>query len=1725
MDVFGLRNKLVNDYSSYVRSFIHVSDNRLSEYVDNSLEEGLLWPAPIIQLNPSFEPGAYIDELVQEDILHEECKRVFRIKSDPNDNGIPLRLHRHQSDAVRAAKTRENYVLTTGTGSGKSLAYIVPIVDHVLRNGTGKGIQAIIVYPMNALCNSQHGELEKFLSYGFPDQLGPVRFAQYTGQERGEEKLRIIEDPPDILLTNYVMLELILTRPDEKKSLVNKAKGLRFLVLDELHTYRGRQGADVALLVRRVRDACEATNLQCIGTSATLAGPGSYDEQREEIASVATKIFGDTVKPQFVIGETLKRVTPDNDLSTPDFVKTLRDVIVAPDSLQPIDYLSFIHDPLSIWIENTLGISLHPESGRLVRTKPRPVTGPDGVAKDLSSLVNLPEEECATKIEQRLLLGYSYSNPDTGFPAFAFRLHQFFSRGDTVYSSIETESERYITINGQRYVPNDRDRILLPLVFCRECGQDYYCVHTTIDPDTGGKSFLPRELNDRTTDDVNTPGFLYINSESPWPIDVTEVIRKVPEDWLEEHQGSLRIRRDRRKDVPQNIRVGTDGIENEQGVECSFIQAPFRFCPHCGISYSHRQTSDFAKLTPLGTGGRSTATTIMSLSIIRNLRLEGTLPQKARKLLSFTDNRQDASLQAGHFNDFVEVGLLRAALYRAIYDSGPDGIIHDAITQKVFDVLDLPLSLYASDPDAKFQAKVETERTLRRVLGYRLYRDLKRGWRVMSPNLEQCGLLEINYLSLNELCEANEEWQDFHPALASAKPNNRYKIAKTLLDFMRRELAIKVDYLDSNELERIQQASNQWLEGAWAIDEAERMEYASILFPRPQRKGDYRGYVYLSPRGGFGQYLRRINTFPDYSTPMKLEESRDIISQLLKALSVAGIVSTVLEPTDKDDVPGFQIQAAAMLWKVADGLKVYHDPISVPNESSLGGDTNTFFVEFYKGIALDTKGLESREHTAQVLAEDRVIREARFRTGDLPILYCSPTMELGVDISELNVVNLRNIPPTPANYAQRSGRAGRSGQPALVFSYCSTGSPHDQYFFKRPELMVAGSVTPPRLDLANEDLVRAHVQAIWLAETGQSLGSTLCDILDVNGDQPTLSIQDIVRDSIGKSRALESAKKRAQNVLSTIQDELISSDWYTTGWLDEILTHLIMNFDRACDRWRSLYQAALDQAKAQTKIIHDASRSYDDKKTAERLRREAEAQLKLLSDPGNVMQSDFYSYRYFASEGFLPGYSFPRLPLSAYIPGRQRRKGRDEFLSRPRFLAISEFGPRAIIYHEGSRYMINKVILPVETDDVLITHVKQCSSCGYIHPDKEGNHDLCERCQTPLSITHGNLFQLQNVSTQRRERINSDEEERFRLGYDIRTGFKFAKVDGNLSCRTATVTDNSGQQIARLSYGHAATLQRINLGWARRRNKEREGFILDFERGYWARSEYETEDDPTDPLSPNTKRIIPYVEDRRNCLLLEPEGQIEQHEIASLQSALKNAIQIQYQLEDNELAVEPLPDPDDRRMILLYESAEGGAGVLRRLVDEPQALSSVAKEALLLCHFDPETGEDNRRAPGAIEDCEAACYDCLLSYSNQRDHNLLDRQSIRDFLLSLENARVNASPTVFPRAEQLIRLKNLSQSSLERKWLDYLEQRNLNLPSGGQVFIETCMTRPDFIYKNHIVAVYIDGPIHDYPERQERDKTQTECMEDLGYTVIRFNHEEDWGDIISKYPNIFGSLT
>jgi ATP-dependent helicase YprA (DUF1998 family) len=1730
VDVFALRDRLVHDYEEFTRSFVTVRDPWIDEVVDRELSEGLLWPESLIQLNPSFAPGATIDELAAGGVLHEATRAIFRRGKTEGATGTtgssPLRLHRHQEEAIRVAASGANYVLTTGTGSGKSLTYIVPIVDRVLREGSGSGIRAIVVYPMNALANSQAGELEKFLRFGFPNDAGPVTFARYTGQEKDDERTAIIATPPDILLTNYVMLELLLTRPAEK-GLVAAAHDLRYLVLDELHTYRGRQGADVALLVRRVREATKATSLQVVGTSATLAGGGTIDQQRAEIAGVASRLFGALVEPTSVVGETLVRATATPRPDDAAWVAALGARVVS-DAAPPADARTFQADPLASWIEGTLGLAEEAGSGRLVRARPKAIGGPEGAAHLLSELVRLPEDACAQAIRETLHAGYRVTLPDSAFPVFAFRLHQFFSRGDTVFASVEPEESRYLTTRGQQYVPGDRTRVLLPLAFCRECGQDYYTVGRRKDL-SGLYTYASRELSDVTAVEDRDRGFLYLGTANPWPDDPASETDRVPDDWLEERDdGRTVIKSDRRRDLPSIVHVGPDGHESPGGLRLAFVPAPFKFCLSCGVEYSARQTRDLGKLSTLGSGGRSSATSLLSLTAIRSLRHDETLEPSARKLLAFTDNRQDASLQAGHLNDTVEVGLLRSALFRATSAAGSAGLGHDQLASLVVEALGLPITEYARDPGVKFAARAQTDAALRDVIGYRLYRDLERGWRVTAPNLEQSGLLEIRYESLDELAAADAEWTSAHPALATATPEQRREVGKALLDHLRRELAVHVDYLREDWQEGMRRRSNERLVLPWAIDEEELLVHAAIAYPRGRRKAapDYGGNVYLSSLGGLGQLMARPGVLADVGHRLTVADREAVVRDLCGVLQVAGLLLVVDAPREAGAAPGYQLASASMRWHAGGGTAAFHDPIRVPKAPLAGLSVNPYFVHFYREVAGDGVGIRAKEHTAQVGAAEREEREAAFRDGRLPILFCSPTMELGVDIAELNVVGLRNIPPTPANYAQRSGRAGRQGQPALVFAYCSSGSPHDAYFFRRPELMVAGQVKPPRLELVNEDLVRSHVHAIWLRAVDKSLGRSLADILDVSGEQPSLTLLPEVSDAIRHPGARAVARGSAGTFLDSV--DLVDADWYSERWLDDTLDAAPLAFDAACGRWRDLYRAALEMRATQNKVIGDASRSSDDRDRARRLRAEAESQLEILRGEGSesTMQADFYSYRYFASEGFLPGYSFPRLPLSAWIPGRGGPARRDDYLSRPRFLAISEFGPRSIVYHEGSRYLINRVLLPAaRTDDnrLVLHRAKRCPACGYLHPvDGTGvGVDQCHRCGADLDSALESLFRLSNVATRRRDRINSDEEERQRQGFEVRSAVAFAGPTIRPNVHRAEVSDAEGSVLA-LEYGPAATIWRINVGWRRRRPTAPLGFVLDTERGYWQRNELDP-DDKEDPLSGRVERVIPYVEDRRNVLLVTPSAELSAGEMASLAAALKSSIQVEFQLEDAELAAEPLPDEGKRRVILLYESAEGGAGVLRRLAREPGALPAVARRALELCHFDPATGEDRGGARGAKERCEAACYDCLLSYGNQRDHHLLDRQTIRDLLLRLAVSDVEVSDTADTPAAHLAKLKALAGSDLERRWLEFLHARGHVLPTSAQTVTPGIYARPDFTY-DATTVVFIDGPVHGYTNVAERDATIRAALDDAGYLVIAFGPDvASWPAVLARYPSVFGS--
>jgi len=1749
MNVFDLRQRLVDDYARYTRSFIKIADPAISARVETELKAGALWPEPLLQLNPTFLPGGTIDELVGNGTLHPECARIFRIDKTPQDAmGKPLILHRHQTDAILTAKQEKSYVLTSGTGSGKSLTYIIPAVDHVLRRGTGRGIQAIVVYPMNALANSQDEELGKYLKHGYPEGQSPVRFARYTGQEKGEEREKIRSNPPDILLTNYMMLELLLTRSEDRE-LVRAAQGCRFLVFDELHTYRGRQGADVALLIRRCRQAMGGHDIICIGTSATMASGGSSQDQKTEVAKVAKKLFGVPFEASQVIGETLERATPELDFGNASALRFLADAVRAGDA-PPDDYEAFRQHPLASWIETNFGVRAEAGTGRLLRQSPRRIQGPASAAEDLARLTSADPVACADVLRQFLLKGSELRrNASSRFPIFAFRLHQFFTRGDTVWTTIEPEQHRHLEMSKKGSKPGDPDKPLFPLVFCRQCGAAY---HRVKEVNAGqGHVLLPREDRRDEDDDGSGDGYLYVSESAPWPqTEGRELLERLPAHIKETTpDGVERVTPSARADLPGCVFVDAGGrlVPEGDGIPGALIRGNFLFClhPSCGVAYTRNQRSERPKLATLGVDNRSTATTVLAVRSLIELQRDRDLKPEARKLLSFTDNRQDASLQAGHFNDFAQVALLRSALHKATRQAPGVGLGHGELSRAVFDAMQLRFDEYAADPDVRGPARNATHDALRRVIDYYLYRDLQRGWRVTAPNLEDCGLLLFDYDGLkgaDSLLSESSLWEEgfevqrdrdrrefvpVPPPLRACPPELREQLLRTLLDVLRRSLAVKVDVLDpQKQLDLVEQTKPRLMEDTvWYLEDSRELLKSVVAFPRAKQHNDKSGQ-FVSSYGGFGRYLKRA-LMPH--VPPGQSFGRAEVDQVIRFLFLGLKRYGIVEQVRGGEVPGYQINADALRWLPANGETRPVDRTRLLEVGEVPPEVNRYFVECYQSFVDLKCVLEAREHTAQVQSEDRELREARFRIGDLPLLFCSPTMELGVDIAQLNLVNLRNVPPTPANYAQRSGRAGRGGQPALVYTYCAGRSPHDQYYFREPNQMVSGVVAPPRIDIRNRDLVRSHLHAIWMEVVKPDLGTTLTTVLDLapqDGRLP-LPIKASLAGELRNPAHRAAAMAKANQLVGSIHDELSSAGWFHENWTREILDQIERSFDSACERWRGLYRAAVRQREIHHKIIGDPSRPDTERNQSRRLRAQAESQIRLLTEAEGVFEGDFYSYRYLASEGFLPGYNFPRLPLSAFVPGRRQRRGRDEFVSRPRFLAISEFGPRALIYHEGARYRVYKVNLDFGSDDIEATHdlvtstMKRCPDCGYAHVEQGTNlAELCDRCGTALdaSARIERLVHLQNVSLKLAQRITCDEEERQRFGYRMAMAYRFPEVGGKLDRKDAEVFCG-GILAMRLSYGDSTDLYRINMGWANQGRDQPPGFNLDLERGYWSRNQADDDDHDDAVAQGRIERVVPYVRDTKNALVMRFEPPRSGPEMASLQSAFKQAILMHFQLEPRELTCEPMPTPRDRKEILFYEASEGGAGVLRQIVEDPSILPILARHALQACHFNPDTLEDMESGT-----CGKACYACLLDYFNQPDHKDLNRHAIRDLLSELSRATCRPAGGAGSRAARMAELRRRCDSQLEKRWLDLIDSMVLRPPTEAQFLIEDCLTRPDFYYREHAAAIYVDGPPHDEPDQVREDEAVTRRLMDAGYIVVRFHHGEDWTGILRRHPDIFGPI-
>ena len=384
--------------------------------------------------------------------------------------------------------------------------------------------------------------------------------------------------------------------------------------------------------------------------------------------------------------------------------------------------------------------------GRLKRRVPRTLAQ---AAERLAQETGQETDVCAARLREILNHGGMLVREDGG-RAFAFKLHQFIGQGRALFATLEAADRREFSLEGQ--VQASGGRLFAPIKFCRQCGQDYYHVLQS------DRRFLPHPVGTESEEDDSHPGYLML---APADNDWSE--ERIPEEWRDARG---RLKQTWRERVPQALWVAPDGdyaTQPRQGaVKMWWQAAPFSLCLTCGEFYTARER-EFGKLASLSSEARSSATTVLATALLRHASQTETAREK---LLSFTDNRQDASLQAGHFNDFVHVSLLRCALYAALMREQEltfDCVARETVLSCGLTIRDIARN---AELDPQSPAAQEVWRVFTDLTEYRLYEDLRRGWRVVQPNLEHVGLLRVGYRGLEALCADDARW-GFHPAVAA----------------------------------------------------------------------------------------------------------------------------------------------------------------------------------------------------------------------------------------------------------------------------------------------------------------------------------------------------------------------------------------------------------------------------------------------------------------------------------------------------------------------------------------------------------------------------------------------------------------------------------------------------------------------------------------------------------------------------------------------------------------------------------------------------------------------------------------------------------------------------------------------------------------------------------------------------------------------------------------------
>ena len=1072
MNPVELAEEVEQRYRRYLKTTFYFKDPDLRASFEKVLDSGRLRKGPYLEATPVFKRGETPRSLLESLALRPDEGFLKAIEGDRS-------LYQHQEEAIRRVLRGRNVVVATGTGSGKTEAFLYPILIHLYREFEARqscpGVRALVLYPMNALANDQRDRLGKIAQrLKAEDSPFGFTFGQYIGEtpkdendsrrhardhiadrKPGELVLRseMQAAPPHILLTNYSMLEYLLLRPDDTPLFDNgQAQWWTFLVLDEAHQYRGSRGIEMGMLLRRLkqrlREGGRTEPFRCIATSATLVG-GEGD--KAAVARFASDIFGEEFcEDDVILGEPEPIPEPGPETLPVDAYRALGE---AMESKNALDRAAFdaLASRLGLALPDSEDVSkavgaLLSHDKRAADFRRRIAGNPVEVADiGVEAFRELPEDQQVPALCQLVELLLRAKDTASGAPLLSARYHVFLRSLEGAFVSYWPRKEVFLNRGGPSAAC-----AAFEVALCRECGQHYFVgrikanklVEAIRDPgqDDFEATFLRPLEAARDTDEEDDGDGAGDGARLQLCVRCGEVVVGDPGCG---HGNSIQVVKEKPQDEER-----ADQLKR---------------CGACGYSAAGR---DPVREVVHGTDGPHA---VIATTLHQNL------PEKRKKVLAFADGRQEAAFFAWYLEDSYRDILSRNLLLRAsrrLPPHAPEG---------------LSLGGLAADLRSIFREhNVYPPATGDLGLRRNAWRSVYREFLTDEPRISLEGVGLVRWFL---------EWPDwvgvphvFTDAPWSLTEQEARDLALVLLNSMRADRAVEI-------------RTETGVSVDWA-DLGLQTSQMRIRIGPPRRPRGVRNWYVRSWDGETGKragFLVKFLVSRGVAQEAAVEEAVKALRTFWESLgkceeNAPSSRDRLLLPVDDerrlnpdwwrlrpvaDDGVTFRCSTCGRLQAVSVwGVCPRHAcPGKLEQVDARHLESNHYRLLYQEKLPAS---LRVEEHTAQLDKEKAREFQREFKSGAIDVLSCSTTFELGVDLGDLDTIFLRNVPPEAFNYAQRVGRAGRRSEPGFAITYCRR-APHDLYHFAEPERMLRGKVRPPVVTLRNQKIITRHIVAVALS--------------------------------------------------------------------------------------------------------------------------------------------------------------------------------------------------------------------------------------------------------------------------------------------------------------------------------------------------------------------------------------------------------------------------------------------------------------------------------------------------------------------------------------------------------------------------------------------------------------------------------------------------------------------